>query len=425
MMDRSVAPIQQEIEKIEFAKAQTTIFSSGIQCHSILQDDCKVVKMEIEFQAGSKFQDKALIAAMVNNLILEGCFKYSAYEIASFFDNEGAFLDTSCSADKASVVLHCLERSIPKLLPYLQEVMSTANFPQNEIDTYLKINAQKFEVNREKVGWVARNEFMEELLGEDHPYSWKVSASNYKEVGRDDLISFYNKRYKSATFQVYLSGKVTAEVLQTVENVFNQKGIQRNDVSDAMTENENNVSDVKLIEKKGAIQSAIRLGAVTINRSHADFPALFVANTILGGYFGSRLMSNIREDKGYTYGIGSGVIHLEGLSYFIVSTEVGAEVTAATLKEIEFEMNQLRNVLVSQEELKLVKNYILGNIMKGFDGSFSAMARFQMLNHQGLGYDYYQNLIQEIKTMKVEKIQAVARNHMNYSTLKKIVVGKL
>ena len=136
-------------------------------------------------------------------------------------------------------------------------------------------------------------------------------------------------------------------------------------------------------------------------------------------------MSNIREDKGYTYGIGSGVIHLEGLSYFIVSTEVGAEVTAATLKEIEFEMNQLRNVLVSKEELKLVKNYILGNIMKGFDGYFSAMARFQMLNHQGLGYDYYQNLIQEIKTMKAEKIQAVARTHMNYATLKKIVVGKL
>ena len=142
-------------------------------------------------------------------------------------------------------------------------------------------------------------------------------------------------------------------------------------------------------------------------------------------YLWQILMSNIREDKGYTYGIGSGVIHLEKLSYFIVSTEVGAEVTASTLKEIEFEMNKLHNVLVSQDELKLVKNYILGNIMKGFDGSFNAMARFQMLNNQGLSYGYYENLIQEIKEMNVEKIQAAAQNFMDYSALKKIVVGKL
>ncbi|MDB9964282.1 insulinase family protein [Vicingaceae bacterium] len=425
MIDRSVAPNQKEIEKIEFVKAQTTVFRSGIQCHSILQDDCKVVKLELEFEAGSNFQEKALIATMVNHMILEGCEQYSAYEIASFFDNEGAFLDTSCSTDKASIVLHCLERSIPKLLPYLQAILYTANFPQKEIENYLKINAQKFEVNQEKVGWVARNEFMEELLGKDHPYSWKVNANNYAEVQRDDIISFYNKRYKAATFQIYLSGKVSAEVLHAVEDVFNQKVAVRNEPLIAMTFDETKVSDLKVIEKKGAIQSAIRLGAVTINRSHADFPALFVANTILGGYFGSRLMSNIREDKGYTYGIGSGVTHLEKLSYFIVSTEVGAEVTASTLKEIEFEMNQLHNVLVSQDELKLVKNYILGNIMKGFDGSFNAMARFQMLNNQGLSYGYYENLIQEIKEMNVEKIQAAAQNFMDYSALKKIVVGKL
>tara|TARA_B110000046_G_scaffold28052_1_gene28869 strand:+ start:189576 stop:190853 length:1278 start_codon:yes stop_codon:yes gene_type:complete len=425
MIDRSVAPNQQEIEKIEFAEAQTVVFSSGIQCHSVVQEDCKVVKLELEFEAGSKFQDKALIATMVNNLILEGCERYSAYEIASFFDNEGAFIDTSCSADKASLVLHCLERSIPKLVPYLQEVLSTANFPQKEIENYLKISAQKFEVNREKVGWVARNEFMEELLGKGHPYCWKLKANNYVDVQRDDLISFYNEKYKSTAFQIYVSGKVTSEVLKTIEEVFNSASIRPSKSIDRLAMAEPSASKMKLIEKKGAIQSAIRLGALTINRRHADFPFLFVANTVLGGYFGSRLMTNIREDKGYTYGIGSGVIHLDDLSYFIVSTEVGGEVTGATLKEIEIEMNQLQNVLVSQEELKLVKNYILGNIMKGFDGSFSAMARFQMLNHNGLGYSYYETLIQKIKEMKAKEIQVAARKYLVYSDLKKIVVGKL
>ena len=242
---------------------------------------------------------------------------------------------------------------------------------------------------------------------------------------REDLVSFYNEKYKSAAYQIYLSGKVTDDVLNTVREVFNQPFVESKESFESILPEEPSSSEMKLIEKKDSIQSAIRLGAVTINRRHPDFPALFMANTILGGYFGSRLMSNIREDKGYTYGIGSGVIHLEDLSYFIISTEVGSEVTAATMKEIEFEMNQLHTELVSEEELKLVKNYILGNVMKGFDGSFSAMSRFQMLNHHGLGYDYYENFIEEIKRMNPLNIQVVARSYMDYSRLKKIVVGKL
>ena len=425
MIDRSIAPKQNPIEKIEFTKAQTHVFSSGMKCHSVVQEDCKVVKLEIEFEAGSKFQNKPIIAAMVNSLLLEGSTNYSAFEIASFFDNEGAFLETSCGADKASIVLHCLESSIPKLLPYLKEVLTTAVFPQEEVDNYLEINVQRLQVNQQKVDWVARNEFMHALVGKKHSYSWKVELDHYSDVVREDIVSFYEKHYKLSSFEIYVCGKVTDEVLGTLEHVFNQKlpsQINPDVFSGAIEESSKGLNNILL---DGAIQTAIRLGAVTINRKHEDFPALFVANTILGGYFGSRLMSNIREDKGYTYGIGSGILHLNHLSYFVISTEVGAEVTSLTLKEIEIEMNKLQSELVLDEELDLVKNYILGNIMKGFDGSFSAMSRFKMLNHQGLVYDYYENLIRKIKAMDAEKIQNVAIKYLDYSQLTKIIVGKL
>ena len=425
MIDRSIAPQQNPIEKIEFTKAQTHVFSSGIKCHSVVQEDCKVIKFEIEFDAGSKFQNKPIIAAMVNSLLLEGCGSYSAFEIASFFDNEGAFLETSCSTDKASVVLHCLESSIPKLLPYLKEVITTAIFPHEEVENYLEINVQRLQVNQQKVAWVARNEFMQALLGKTHPYSWKIELDHYSKVVREDLISFYAEHYKSSSFEIYVCGKVTKEVLNVIEHVFDQKLDSKINPDVLYEKIEDSSKEINNILLDGAIQTAIRLGAITINRKHEDFPALFVANTILGGYFGSRLMSNIREDKGYTYGIGSGVIHLNQLSYFVISTEVGSEVTFSTLKEIELEMNKLQSELVLEEELDLVKNYILGNIMKGFDGSFSAMSRFTMLNHQSLGYDYYENLIKQIKAMDAVKIQNVAKRYLDYSQLTKIIVGKL
>lgn len=425
MINRVVAPKQNPLENIDFTKAETNVLKSGVKCHTVVQDDCKVVKLEIEFDAGSKFQKKALVASMTNELLLEGSENYTAFEIATFFDNEGAFLETSCNADKASIVLHCLEKSVPKLLPYLKEMLFSVSFPQDEIDNYLELSRQKLQVNQQKVAWVARNEFMEQLLGKAHSYSWKLEESDYDNVKRADLISFYKELYSSSKFEIYVCGKVSPEVKKSISTTFGElKGLDSNIVGFAPNSFEP-TSEAHVIQIHGAIQSAIRLGLETINRRHENFPALFFANTILGGYFGSRLMSNIREDKGYTYGIGSGVIHLNELSYFVISTEVGAEVTSATLVEIELEMNKLQRELVTEEELNLVKNYILGNIMKGFDGSFSAMTRFQMLNHHGLGYDYYENLIEEIKAMSSNKILEAAKEYLNYSQLKKIIVGKL
>ena len=179
-----------------------------------------------------------------------------------------------------------------------------------------------------------------------------------------------------------------------------------------------------LIEKEDAIQSAIRVGNVSIGRQHKDFPKLYLANTLLGGYFGSRLMNNIREDKGYTYGIGSGLISMKHLAYFVISTEVGSEVTNNTLYEIELEMNKMCDELVNEKELELVKNYVLGNIMRGFDGAFAAMDRFCMLNNAGLGYDYYLNLINTINKISAIEIRDVCREYLQFEKMKKVIVGK-
>jgi zinc protease len=317
-----------------------------------------------------------------------------------------------------------LEKSVPELVPYVYELVQTATFPKEEIKNYLDVFSQKNTVNQGKVAWVARNEFTEILLGKDNSYCWKLTEAHFKEIDRIDLVEFYEKQYKNSTFQIYVSGKVSSKVIEAVKLTFSGKVRNANSFK-TNTEVVANDSDMVVIEKGSSVQSAIRLGSTTINRRHKDFAALFIANTILGGYFGSRLMSNIREDKGYTYGIGSGVIHLNELSYFVISTEVGSDFTKKTLDEIEFEMNQLQQELVSSDELELVKNYILGNIMKGFDGSFSAMERFQMLNNHGLDYSYYENLIQKIKQVTPQQIKEVAKQYLKFNSLKKIIVGKL
>src|SRR5690606_38936793 len=139
-------------------------------------------------------------------------------------------------------------------------------------------------------------------------------------------------------------------------------------------------------EKENALQSAIRLGARTISRTHADYPALQFVNTLLGGFFGSRLMRNIREEKGYTYSIGSAVATLKHTGFLTIATEVGVDVTNATLVEIEKEINLLKTALATHEEIELVKTYMEGSMLGSLESIFSHADKFKsvLLNDMGL-----------------------------------------
>ena len=177
-------------------------------------------------------------------------------------------------------------------------------------------------------------------------------------------------------------------------------------------------------EHEGAIQTAIRMGTEVVDRSHPDHVALFLANTAFGGYFGSRLMQNIREDKGYTYGIGSGLGHLTYGSYFFIATEVGADVTKATLVEINKELERMCTELVSDEELTLVRNYIAGTLVQGFDGPFSVVGQLKLLVQFGLDSSFYKALTAKMYTVTPEDILRVSKKYFDPKRMTTTVVGK-
>ncbi|MDP9047633.1 MAG: insulinase family protein, partial [Bacteroidota bacterium] len=177
-------------------------------------------------------------------------------------------------------------------------------------------------------------------------------------------------------------------------------------------------------EKPDALQSAIRMGRRVINRTHPDFPALQVLNTVLGGYFGSRLMANIREDKGYTYGIGSGMTSLKQTGSIFIATEVGADVCKAAITEIEKEVNLLRTELIPEAELSLVRNFMLGSLLGSLENVFSHADKFKNLYFAGLDYDYYDRYIEVVKTVSAEELKKLAERYLDINRFYKVIVGK-
>jgi predicted Zn-dependent peptidase len=175
--------------------------------------------------------------------------------------------------------------------------------------------------------------------------------------------------------------------------------------------------------KEGALQTAIRVGRSFVNKTHEDFEEFLVLNTILGDYFGSRLMGNIREDKGYTYGIGSMVVELQKSGYFLIATEVGAEHTEATLTEIKKEFERLQNELVSEEELSLVKSYMLGQLLKSADGAYAMMDLHLSVEPFEISLDYYNESIERIKGCSPERIQELAKKYLNWNEMTVVSAG--
>ncbi len=425
ILDRKISPAFKTIDHIEMIKASKQSLTNGVPVYAIHAGSQDLIKIEFLFAAGMFQQQRPLQAATVNTMLEEGTSKMNASQIADAVDYYGAFLETNVSQDHGSIVLYTLTKHLKSTLPIVEQVIKDAVFPQHELNTHLANKKQKFLVNKQKVANVARKRFTELLFGEKHPYGINVQDDDFNKITIPVLQEFYKKHYCSDNCKIILAGKVSEEIYELLNRYFGG-----NDWSGAADRKGNTIpastttESKQLIYKDDALQSAIRIGKLLFNKTHPDFHPLQVLNTVYGGYFGSRLMSNIREDKGYTYGIGSGIISLQNAGYFFISTEVGVDVASSAIDEIYFEMDRLREELITPDELQLVKNYLLGTFLRSVDGPFAMADRFKGILHYNLGYDYFDKYIATIKSVSASELRTLANTYFDKNSMIELVVGK-
>jgi predicted Zn-dependent peptidase len=422
-IDRKTSPGINKINKVDILRTAEIKLKNGIPVYHLNAGTQDLVKIELLFPAGMWQQTAPLVGSAASTMLQEGTSKRTAKEIAEAMDYFGAFLHTEITHDFSSVGVHSLNKHLPNVLPMVEEIIKDSVFPQKEWDIYLENKKQAFSVNNKKVNFVCRKKFAELLFGNNHPYGHNVSEEDYNLLKRDAAYDFYRRAYTAKDTIIVASGNVTEATLKLLEKHF---GLIKTDgaVTNKRTETTETQTGVHYIEKKDAVQSAIRMGKMLMKKSHPDYCAMQVVNTIFGGYFGSRLMSNIREDKGYTYGIGSAVVSFSHAGYFTISTEVGAEVTSKAIKEVYFEIERLQTEKVSESELSLVRNYMLGSFLRSMDGPFALADRFKGIYFAGVGYDYYDRFTEAVLTITPEKIMELANTYLKKEEMIELVVGK-
>jgi len=425
ILDRTIAPPFGKIGKVDFIKHQEYNLDNGIPVYLINAGTEEVARIELLFNAGDWYANKSLIASTTNSMLNEGTRKHSGTQLAEKIDYYGAFLETEAQQDFSFVSLYSLNKHLGNVLPYLKEVILDSVFPEKEFNILIQNKKQKWMLSNEKVGDLCRKHFNRLLFGNNHPYSLIADEEDFDNLRREELIAFYNNQYKSNLCQIIVAGKVDESIVALLNKQFGGNdwgGSNTNIVKDYSI---NPLQEMKnYMPMEGAIQSAIRIGKRMFTKTHPDYLSMTILNTVLGGYFGSRLMTNIREDKGYTYGIGSGIASLLHDGMFYIGTEVGANVCNNALEEIYKEINILRTDLIPNEELDLVKNYLMGSYLKSLDGPFALADKYIGIKVYGLDYDYYDKYLDTLKNITSEQMLQLAKEYLDTDSLYELVVGK-
>jgi zinc protease len=411
------------VVKVVIPEVKSLSLLNGIPVYSIEAGTEDIMRMEIVFRAGQAKETIPLLSSTTNLMLSEGSHNYTSEELNRLLDYYGTFLNLNPEKDLAGIVLFFLNKHIEKVLELAREILFRPVFPENELNNLMQKRLRWFLVNREKPANQAIDQFFESAFGKSHPYGRQLKEDDFETINSGIIKEFYSKYYTPDNMAIIISGKIHPGTVELLNKYFGEISSGKPaGVDHGIIVSPDEIKNVH-INKPDAVQVAIRIGSPTINKRHPDYPGLKIVNTILGGYFGSRLMKNIREEKGFTYGISSSVTSLDLSGYKVISTEVSAKNSSETIDEIFQEIKNLQTIHVDDNEMELVRNYMSGEMVRMFDGPFAIAESFRSVWEFGLGNDYYSRFTEKILKISPDEIIELAGTYYKIDELYKVTVG--
>lgn len=408
-------------ESVDVPVANLTTLANGVRLYLLENHDQQVVRLSFVFGAGSSRQNRFFSATAAANLLSEGSDRFTARQLAEQLDFYGSYFDIAVDRDVVVVSFCALSKFFLPTLQTAEEILLRPAFPQEEFDSYRIKRRQRLEIERRKVDVRVREAFAAAMFGSEHPYGVSAPLSAYDELSREEVVDFYRRHYTADNCFVVCSGDLSNEALKAIENICMQLP-QSGERLPLIFPDAVQTPCVRL-EHAGAVQSAVRVGRMLFTRNHPDYVGMQVVATVLGGYFGSRLMRNLREERGYTYGVFAAMANLDRAGYLAIATQVAAEAREDTLHQIYTEIERLRTELISEQELALVKNIMVGEMMRILDGPFGIVD--VTIENVQCGTDNLaiERSVEAIRRCTPEDVQRLAEKYLRREDLVEVTVG--
>ncbi|RIJ43161.1 M16 family metallopeptidase [Pontibacter oryzae] len=426
MLDRTKAPETYEIDAVNIQIAEVTHLSNGARLHAIKSETQPVIRLDFVFKAGKWFEAKKGASDLAARMLLEGSLNHTAKQIADKVAFYGASFENNHGYDRSEYTLYCLAKYTSELLPLVLDVLQNPTFPEEEFNLLKQRTIQSLKVQRQKNNYLATHSFTQQIYGDRHPYTFGFDEGVLEAITKEDTEAYYKSRFVTQELEVFACGAIDDQMQRHLEQEIAKLQIQPSNASVSAHAHDIVTSENKfnLVQVEDSLQSSIRIGKRFPKITEPDYQKLLVLNEILGGYFGSRLMRNIREDKGYTYGIYSAISPKELDTLFFIGTDVNYAVTDDTISEILKEVKTLQQELVPETELETVKNYMLGKFLNDIATIFDQCDRYKRMVLHDLPQEHYNNYVTTIRTITSPELQELANTYLSENDFYTSVAGR-
>lgn len=388
---------------------------NGVEVNVIPMMSTDLIAISILFCGGQWAQHKKLQSDFAAQQIKSGTAHLSADTLEDRLDYYGATITSGASITHCFVRLNCLRRTLPEALPLFCEMLTSPAYEQPLLEHSLEEGIMSYQVSEQKVAYVSKRIFYQQLLGKQNPAAQYVEEADYHSICRDDLLHFHRQFLTLSNAVIYVTGKVDEQLLSLLNrhlgNIPCDQPHLHQHLPAAITTSPQMMHEETL--PVPSVQSGLRMGKVMPDNSHADYPALHLTSVLLGGYFGSRLMKNIRERLGFTYGISSNFFSIPYNNIFFIATETPRKHVAQCVAEIRKDLLDLQTRPVSQEELTNARNFMLGQFCRITETSMSL--NVLMMNQRAQGF-HLSDLLHEqqiIQSLTPADIQRCAQQYFS------------
>ena len=365
-----------------------------------------------------------VLADMTATVLRTGTANRTSRQIEEDLRRIGADLSSSAGQDTSAIAFAGLSEFSGQLLGMVNELARDANFPAPEFERERRLKLEEIKLERTSPGFLAGERLRKVLFGA-HPYG-QVSASDAQVAAytRENLLDVYRDFYTPQNALLLMVGDFDSQaMLKTIERVFGAWTGKKPEAKNAPSPPNPRGRRVYLVHVPGAVQTQIVAGCPSITRKHPDWVKLGLTNSLYGGAFNSRLVMNIREDKGYTYSPRSGVHPLRQHGYFSVSAAVRNEVVAASITEMFYEMDKLRSLEVPVAELADAQNYLSGVFSMGLATQEGLLSQLATVALNELPDDYLEIYRQKVRALTSEDLLNTARQYFDSANMQIVVVG--
>ena len=395
--------------------------ANGTKIYAINCSEYEVVRLSFVFHAGTITQRHPFTASATANMLAEGTANLSSQQVAERLDYFGSYFDINIDRDYSYITFCSLSKFFMQTAEVIEQVILHPTFPAEEVATYAAKRKQQLAIERRKVETIAREKFANAIFGKSHPYGISYSEDAYDSLSREHIEEHYRRCYTAEECIVVCSGNISPEVLARIESIAVQ--LPTSNMAQKIVIPPFDTCHNIRHQHDGAVQSSIRMGRLLFPRTHEDFIPMQVLSTVLGGYFGSRLMQNLREQHGYTYGAFCAMVNFQHTGYLALATQTGKEVTEDALRQIAFEIECLQNDKISEQELALVKNIMAGELMRILDGPFGIADVTTENILCGFDNSHIQEHLQRIRATTPEELRDLAQRYLAAEDLVTVVVG--